>query len=114
MADYLVIGKPLPQVNSREKVAGEARYVHDIELPRMLHAKVLRSPHPHSRIRHIDLSRARSLKGVKAAVSFGDTPGLPWGPIYKEHYIFAKERCATSARRWRPSPRWTRTRRWRP
>ena len=92
MSEYTVIGKPLPQVNSREKVSGEALYVHDIERPRMLHAKVLRSPHPHARIKRIDLSRARSLKGVKAAVAFGDTPGLAWGPIYKEHYIFAKDR----------------------
>ena len=93
MTDHSVIGKPLPQVNSREKVSGEAVYVHDIERPRMLHARVLRSPHPHALIKHIDLSRARSLPGVKAAVAFADTPGLPWGPIYKEHYIFAKDKA---------------------
>ncbi len=92
MAEYSIIGKPLPQVNSREKVSGEAEYIHDIERPRMLHAKVLRSPHAHARIKNIDLSRARSLKGVKAAAAFADTPGLPWGPIYKEHYIFAKDK----------------------
>ncbi|MBI2882231.1 MAG: xanthine dehydrogenase family protein molybdopterin-binding subunit [Candidatus Tectomicrobia bacterium] len=92
MADYSVIGKPLPQVNSPEKVSGKAQYVHDIQRPRMLHAKVLRSPLPHARIKAIDLSRARSLPGVKAAVAFADTPGLRWGPIYKEHYIFAKDK----------------------
>mgnify|MGYP000698759889 CR=1 FL=1 len=73
MSEHTVIGKPLPQVNSREKVSGEALHVHDIERPRMLHAKVLRSPHPHARIKRIDLSLARSLKGVKAAVAFGNS-----------------------------------------
>ncbi|MFQ5912862.1 MAG: xanthine dehydrogenase family protein molybdopterin-binding subunit, partial [Nitrospinota bacterium] len=92
MTESSVIGKPLPQVNSPEKVSGKAQYVHDIERPRMLHAKVLRSPHPHARLKRIDLSRARRLSGVKAAVAFADTPGLPWGPIYKEHYIFAKDK----------------------
>ncbi len=89
---YSVIGKSLPQVNSPEKVSGEALYVHDIKRPRMLHAKVLRSSHPHALIRNIDFSKARKLRGVKAAVSFDDTPGLPWGPIYKEHYIFAPKK----------------------
>ena len=92
MADHSIIGKSLPQVNSREKVTGGAEYVLDIGRPRTLAAKVLRSGHPHARIKKIDLSKARALGGVKAAVAFEDTPKLPWGPIYKEHYIFAKDK----------------------
>ena len=39
----------------------------------MLHAKILRSPHPHARILSIDASEATKLAGVKAVVTF-ETP----------------------------------------
>ena len=51
-----VIGKPRRRVDGRAKVTGQTRFADDIVLPRMLHAKLLRSPHPHARIvvdRHV-------------------------------------------------------------
>jgi len=79
----------VPQVNAREKVRGQAQYVGDMKVPGMLHAKVLRSPHPHARIVHVDISRAKALRGVKAVVTGADTPARLWGPIKKEHRILA-------------------------
>ena len=46
-------------------LAGEARYVADLTLPRMLHAAFVRSPVPHAEIRSIDTSAAAALAGVK-------------------------------------------------
>ena len=74
-----VIGQRLPRVDARERVTGEARYPADIALPGMAHAKLLRSPHAHARIRRIDTTRAAALSGVLAVVSAADFPELPVG-----------------------------------
>ena len=52
------IGASLPRANAKRLVAGRGQYVDDVQLPRMLHAAVLRSPHAHARIRSIDRQRA--------------------------------------------------------
>src|SRR5713226_5309486 len=51
---------------------GEARYVDDVTLPRMLHAALLRSPHAHARIVAIRAKAARALPGVAAVFTFAD------------------------------------------
>ncbi len=56
------------------KVTGLARYGADYSLPGMLWGKVLRSPHPHARIRSIDTSAAEALPGVKAVMTGADIP----------------------------------------
>jgi xanthine dehydrogenase YagR molybdenum-binding subunit len=48
------------------KVTGTARYTADVQLPRMLHAMVLRCPHAHARVKSVDVSAARNLPGVRA------------------------------------------------
>src|ERR687897_2406385 len=55
-----------------DKVTGRARFGADFSLPGMLVGKVLRSPHPHARIRSIDISKAEKLPGVKAVVTRDD------------------------------------------
>src|SRR5207342_3408447 len=48
---------------------GRGNYVDDINLPRMLHLELLRSPFAHARIKSIDASRAQALPGVVAVVT---------------------------------------------
>jgi CO/xanthine dehydrogenase Mo-binding subunit len=79
MPDYAFIGKPMPRVDSRTKVTGEAIFTADLKLPRMLVGKILRSPHPHAGILSIDVSDALRLPGVKAVVTGKDTLGRKWG-----------------------------------
>src|SRR5437762_14331225 len=43
-------------------------------LPRTLHCKILRSPHPHARILSIDTSAARRIPGVQAVITGADLP----------------------------------------
>jgi 4-hydroxybenzoyl-CoA reductase subunit alpha len=66
------------------RVGGGARYTDDIKLPGMLHAKILRCPHPHARIRSIDPSVALAMEGVHAVVTGKDMPRrygiIPWTP----------------------------------
>jgi 4-hydroxybenzoyl-CoA reductase alpha subunit len=66
------------------KALGQVRFTDDIALPRMLHAKIVRSTHAHARIVGIDASRALALPGVVAVITGRDLPGrfgiLPWTP----------------------------------
>src|SRR5262249_39590867 len=70
-----VIGKNLDRKDGVDKVTGQARYSCDISFPGMLHAKILRSPHPHARIKRIDTRRAEALPGVRAVLSRNNCEG---------------------------------------
>src|SRR5437879_6264317 len=69
-----VVGKPLPKVDAVAKVTGRALYADDIALPRTLHCKILRSPHPHARILSIDTAAAKRIPGVLAVITGLDLP----------------------------------------
>jgi 4-hydroxybenzoyl-CoA reductase alpha subunit len=80
--EFRQIGRPLRKIDGLAKATGAAVYADDIALPGMLHAKTLRSPHPHARIVSIDASEARRLPGVHAVITGADLPVtygvLPW------------------------------------
>ena len=69
-----VVGTTPLRHDGADKVTGRAQYGADIQLPGLLHGKVLRSPHAHARIRSIDASRALALPGVKAVVTGAELP----------------------------------------
>src|SRR5438874_3073829 len=69
-----VIGVPRRRVDGRAKVTGQTRFADDIFLPRMAHCKLLRSPHPHARIRKIDALRALAHPGVYLMLTGKDLP----------------------------------------
>ena len=72
--EFRVIGVPRRRVDARAKVTGQTRFADDIFLPRMAHCKLLRSPHPHARIRKIDTSRALTHPGVYLVLTGKDLP----------------------------------------
>ncbi|MBM3941919.1 MAG: xanthine dehydrogenase family protein molybdopterin-binding subunit [SAR202 cluster bacterium] len=74
--EYKVVGTRPIRHDGADKVMGRARYAADIHLPGMLYGKVLRSPHPHARIRGINASRALALPGVVAVVTAADLPAV--------------------------------------
>jgi CO/xanthine dehydrogenase Mo-binding subunit len=69
------------RLDGLEKVTGLAPYTMDFDMPGLLHAKVLRSPHAHARIRGIDIQRAEALPGVTCVLTGSDTASLP-DPTY--------------------------------
>ncbi|MFB3061570.1 MAG: 4-hydroxybenzoyl-CoA reductase, partial [Candidatus Binatia bacterium] len=71
---FSVIGKPLRKVDAAAKCTGETRYADDFDLPRMLFAKLLRSPHPHARLRNIYTNKAEALDGVYGVITGVDLP----------------------------------------
>src|SRR3970040_2933248 len=88
-AGLLVVGKDVPRTDAVPKVTCAAEYVADLHLPGMLHAAVLRSPHPHARIVSIDTSAAAALPGVKAVVTGADTAKRKWGAFRPDLYPLA-------------------------
>ena len=70
-----IIGQPVPRPDARAKVTGGAIFAADLHFDNMLHAKVLRSIHPHARILHVDTGKARALPGVAAVLTADDVPG---------------------------------------
>jgi xanthine dehydrogenase molybdenum-binding subunit len=75
--EFSVVGKRIPRIDAYERVTGQAQYTGDIQLPGMLYARVLRSPHPHATIVSIDTSKAEKLPGVKAVIHHGNAK-IPW------------------------------------
>src|SRR6188474_2377943 len=75
-----VIGKRGPNIDAVERVTGRAKYTGDIDIPGMLVARVLRSPHAHARIASIDTSKAEAVAGVRAVITHRDSPKvMVWG-----------------------------------
>ncbi|MQG65791.1 MAG: xanthine dehydrogenase family protein molybdopterin-binding subunit [SAR202 cluster bacterium] len=57
-----------------DKVTGIALYGADIDLPGLIHGKILRSPHAHAKILSIDTSEAEKLADVHAVITNHDFP----------------------------------------
>ncbi|WP_346899748.1 xanthine dehydrogenase molybdenum-binding subunit XdhA [Clostridium sp. UBA7503] len=82
---YKVIGSSVSRLDGVAKVTGKAKYADDYFEREMLIGKVLRSPYAHAKIRSIDVSKAKSLEGVEAVITYQDLPkikfataGHPW------------------------------------
>ncbi|UQA61713.1 xanthine dehydrogenase family protein molybdopterin-binding subunit [Polyangium aurulentum] len=87
------------------RVTGQVRYTDDIHLPRMLWGRIVRSPHPHARIKRIDATRALARRGVVAVITGQDMPErfgiIPWTPdefpLALEHARFVGDAVAAVA-----------------
>ena len=87
-----MIGAPVSQIAGPDKVAGRTRFAADVEVPGMLWGKILRSPHPHARIRRIDASAAWRVPGVKAVVTGQDVPGHYMGKVLRDMPVLCWDR----------------------
>jgi xanthine dehydrogenase YagR molybdenum-binding subunit len=63
-----IVGQPATRADGLHRARGEAIFTADLKLNGMLHAAVLRSPHPHARVSRIDVTPALALAGVHAAI----------------------------------------------
>ena len=92
MNEARYIGKPVKRIEDLALVRGHGRFVDDLQYPGMLHAAVLRSPHPNARVVRIDASAAAHMPGVKAVVTGADTAQRKWGAFRPDLYPLAIER----------------------
>ena len=70
-SSYRYIGKSIPRVDIPAKVNGGAAYVHDMRLPGMVHARVVRPPNYGARLRELDVSKVERMPGVVKVVRDG-------------------------------------------
>jgi xanthine dehydrogenase molybdenum-binding subunit len=92
---YHAIGKQSIRKDGISKVIGQEAYTSDIVLPRMLHARVLRSPFAHAAIKSIDTSAAEETGAI--CITFKDIPKVKYNErlvsiprsTYKDRYALA-------------------------
>ena len=88
-----IIGKPRRRIDGRAKATGQVRFADDVFMPRMLYAKLLRSPHPHAVIEEISTDKAKAHPGVHLVLTGQDFP-VPFGimPVSVDEFPLARER----------------------
>jgi xanthine dehydrogenase molybdenum-binding subunit len=69
------IGKPMPNLQARDKITGAARFADDYRFPGMLHARTKRAGIAHAKICSIDTTAASAVPGVRAVLTHEDVPG---------------------------------------
>jgi CO/xanthine dehydrogenase Mo-binding subunit len=84
-----VVGRDASRKTGPMRARGEARYTADIQLPGMLHAAVLRSPHAHARVKKISFDKALGAPGMRAAVSPGEIEVLTPEPGFQGQAVAA-------------------------
>ncbi len=96
MNSTATVGRSVPRLEAHAKVTGRAEYVHNLSVPHMLHAKVLRATVAHGRIRTIDVSAARAMPGVFAVYTGEDIRKLIaepyYGPAFHDQPILALDK----------------------
>ena len=85
------VGRSIARVDAVDKVTGRAKFTGDLNMPGMLHGKILRSPFPHARIRGIGASKAEALPGVAAVLTSKDIHDTQ--PIYSGRPVIALDKA---------------------
>ncbi|MDZ4804377.1 MAG: xanthine dehydrogenase family protein molybdopterin-binding subunit [Candidatus Eisenbacteria bacterium] len=80
-----IVGAAVPRVDGADRAAGRATYTQDVQLSGMWHARVLRSPHAHARIRKINTRAALESPGVHGVLTHRNAPKIPW---YLDSFLF--------------------------
>jgi carbon-monoxide dehydrogenase large subunit len=86
--DYRFIGKPIRRAEDERLITGRGQFSDDFLLDGQTYAAIVRSPYPHARIRGIDASRARAMKGVLGIFTGADCladklSAIPHDPLPK-------------------------------
>jgi len=68
---FRVMGQPMRRVDIPAKVTGTPIYVHDLRLPNMVHARVVRPPRPGATLAELDTSVVEGMPGVVSVVRNG-------------------------------------------
>lgn len=89
---YRTIGKTLPRVEGYGKVTGQTKYAADLPFEGLLWAKVLRASVAHARIVKVDVSKAKSLKGVRAVITGADVKDIYVGSRVKDQPVLAYDK----------------------
>ncbi|MBY5945618.1 molybdopterin-dependent oxidoreductase Mo/Fe-S-binding subunit [Photobacterium rosenbergii] len=78
--DLAVVGKNCPKIDSAKMVQAKPCYVEDRIPANACVIKVLRSPHAHAWIKHLDVSKAEALPGIVSVITYENCPDIPYTP----------------------------------
>src|SRR5262245_35589201 len=102
------VGVPIKRLEDPRLLVGGGRFVDDVVRPGMVHAVFVRSPHPHARVRGVDVRRALALPGVLACVTGAELAGVPTIPLRQgarpEHAAFLQPPLARETVRYAGEP----------
>jgi CO/xanthine dehydrogenase Mo-binding subunit len=90
MPDVQAVGRPTPLVDGQAKVTGALRYVADMPLPGLLHARLVTSLYAHADLKRIDKSAALATPGVVAVLTADDMPQI--APSSRGRLLLARDR----------------------
>lgn len=99
-ADYQVVGQAAQRIDLVSKVCGGVSYVHDLELPGMLHARVIRPPSYHARLVKFDAAQILRMPGVVKVVRDGQFIGLA---AEREDQVISAHEMASNIAEWQYS-----------
>jgi len=92
-ADPVIIGKPQKRIEGDKKVTGATRYVDDLQMHGMLHARLVTSIYPHAEINGIDTSAALAYPGVVAVYTGRDVHPTGDEPADRSHHLLARDKA---------------------
>ncbi len=81
------VGHPLPRIDAREKVTGEARYPQDLNMEGQLYMKLRFAGRPHARVLSIETEEALAVPGVVAVFTAADVPVNEYGLQYPDQPV---------------------------
>ncbi|MEM7028971.1 MAG: xanthine dehydrogenase family protein molybdopterin-binding subunit [Chloroflexota bacterium] len=90
MTSYATIGQSTPLIEGEAKVTGKTRFGPDLQLPGLLHGRLVTSPHAHARILSIDTGDALAIPGVVAVMTAQDLPQIE--PSNRQRLLLARDR----------------------
>ena len=87
-----VLGESPIRPDAGPKVSGSYSFASDLTADGTVWGATLRSPHPHARIRSIDISLALSIDGVRAVITADDVQGRnAYGLVDADQPVFAAD-----------------------
>ena len=88
-----IIGQPMKRIEGDKKVTGATRYVDDLQLPGMLHGRLVTSIYGHAEINGIDTSAALAVPGVVAVYTGKDVHPTGNEPADRNHHMLARDKA---------------------
>lgn len=97
--EFRYVGKDFDAPDGRAKVTGRAKYADDYLMDDMLHAKTVKSPYAHAKVKDIDASPAEEMPGVEAVITYEDVPdnGVGQPALDEEPKVFGYPVAAVAA-----------------
>ncbi len=90
MSDFSFVGKPTPLIDGPAKITGNLKYIGDLKLPGMLHARFVLSTYAHAKLGAIDANAALDIPGVQSVLTADDLPSIT--PSSRAKLMLARER----------------------